>query len=282
MSSYKMKRLAERLLLYLSVLAAIVVLVFPVYWMVITSLLKRGLILAYPPKIVPKLRDLDIQSYVNVIRNQPILIWFRNSAFVTGSSVVLAMVFSTLAGYSMSRFPGLASRLMGILLIVIRMLPDTLMLIPLYVMFNAVGLIDSLLSLVIYNVGLIIPFAAWMMKGFFDAIPRSLEEAAQIDGCGFLSSISRVIIPLTIPGLAATAIYAAVISWSNFVAARTFISSTRKWTVVVGTASMIGEHLTLWDELMAMSTISVVPLVVLFMFLVKRLVAGMAAGAVKQ
>jgi multiple sugar transport system permease protein len=281
-SSYKMKRLAVRLLLYLSVLAAIVVLVFPVYWMVITSLLKRGLTLAYPPKIVPKLRDLDIQSYVNVIRNQPILIWFRNSAFVTGSSVVLAMVFSTLAGYSMSRFPGLASRLMGILLIVIRMLPDTLMLIPLYIMFNAVGLIDSLLSLVIYNVGLIIPFAAWMMKGFFDAIPRSLEEAAQIDGCGFLSSISRVIIPLTIPGLAATAIYAAVISWSNFVAARTFISSTRKWTVVVGTASMIGEHLTLWDELMAMSTISVVPLVVLFMFLVKRLVAGMAAGAVKQ
>jgi multiple sugar transport system permease protein len=144
------------------------------------------------------------------------------------------------------------------------------------------GLINDSLSVIIANSAITIPFSTWMMKSFFDGISINLEEAAQIDGCGVVSSIFRVVLPLSLPGLAATIIYTAVLSWSDFLFSRTFLNTEPKWTITVGVYSMIGEHGILWEEISAAAVISIMPITLLFIFMQKYLITGMTSGAVKQ
>lgn len=265
----------RRLGLYL-----LVILAFPLYWMVVTSLTDRSSLLSNV-RVLPKLDNMTFSNYGKILESHPILSWFANSLFVTGFSTVLAIIVSAMAAYSMSRFKYRSTNFLGFFLLVVRMIPETLLIVPLYMMFTNMRLINHFASLIISNITFVIPFATWMMKGYFDSIPITLEEAAQIDGCSRIKAVRKVIVPLAAPGIAATATYSAILGWSEFLFARTFITKPEKWTITVGISSLMGEYTIIWGEIMAAAAISILPIALVFIFLEKYMVAGVTAGAVK-
>lgn len=267
-------------LLGVAVLAALCLL-FPLYWMLMTSVVPTSELLTRTPPLLPLGEGVTADAYGDVIAERPVLAWLYNSAFVTLWSALIASAVSALAGYSLSRFRTRGHQAMGFTLLFSRMLPGTLLIVPIYALVSTVGLINNLWSLVFVNVVAIVPFTTWMMKGFVDGIPPDLEDAARVDGCSRLGALRRVVLPLIRPGLAATVTYSAVLAWSDFLFARTLMATPDGWTVTVGIASFIGEYSVDWSGLMAIGIVSMLPLVIVFALLEPFLVRGMTAGSVK-
>lgn len=255
-------------------------LLFPLYWMLVTAFTPKNDLLNNTSLFLPISR-MTLENFKAILSAGKIFVWFRNSGIVALISTAIAVLVSTLAAYSMSRFRYRANNAFGFFLLLVRMLPESLLVVPLYIIFAKAGLIGSHITLVLCDVAFVIPFAVWMLKGFFDAIPYSLEEAAQIDGCNMVQAACRVVIPLTVPGVAAVAIYSAILNWSEYLFARTFITDPRKWMITVGITSYMGEHTIIWGEIMAAAALSILPIILAFVFLSKYLISGMTAGAVK-
>ena len=271
---------SESLILYAVVIAVIVILVFPLYWMFNTSLAPSTQLRRFPPVFIQP--EPSLAAYERIFAERPIGIWLRNSAVVAVASTALSMFVSILAGYSISRIRARGSQAIGLFFLMSRMLPSTLIIIPLFVSFRQLQLIGDMRSLVLAHATFITPFAVWMLKGYFDTIPSELEDAAMIDGCTPLSALLRVVLPLSAPGLAATTLYGFVLSWNDFVFARTFLVANQDaWTVNVGVASLKGEYLTEWNEIMAGSLIAMLPIVLAYLFLERFLVSGLTAGSSK-
>lgn len=270
----------ESAMLYAVVIAVIIVLIFPLYWMFNTSLAPSTQLRRFPPVFVQP--EPTVAAYQQIFAERPIGLWLRNSAAVALASTALSMFVSVLAGYSISRIRARGSQAVGLFFLMSRMLPSTLIIIPLFVSFRQLQLIGDLKSLVLAHATFITPFAVWMLKGYFDTIPAELEDAAMIDGCNPLSALLRVVLPLSAPGLAATTLYGFVLSWNDYVFARTFLVANQKaWTVNVGVASLKGEYLTEWNEIMAGSLIAMLPIVLAYLFLERFLVSGLTAGSSK-
>ena len=210
-------------------------LLFPLYWMLVTALTPKSDLLNNTSLFISFSRK-------KILSDGQIFTWFKNSGLVTLISTAISVTVSTLAAYSMSRFRYKANNAFGFFLLLVRMLPESLLIVPLYIIFSKIGLIDSHLSLIICDVAFVIPFAVWMLKGFFDSIPYSLEESAQIDGCTMVQAARLVVIPLTLPGVASVAIYSAILNWSEYLFSRTFITDPRNWMITVGITSYMGEH----------------------------------------
>ena len=255
------------------------VFLFPIYWMLTTAILPTSKVLAREPMLWPAFNEISVRAFTAVFERKPLGTWIVNSALVTVGSTLISLVISSLAGYSLSRFRTRAQELTGLTLLLTKMLPGSLIVIPFFIMASTFHLIDSLFALMLANAAIGVPFATWMLKGFFDGIPRELEQAAMIDGCGHITAFAYVILPLARPGLAACAIYLAILSWSDFVFARTLINDQARWTVTTGLVSFIGEHGIDWPALMAAGIVSMLPMVVLFLLLEPFLVSGLTAGS---
>lgn len=268
------------LLLTVAIVVAVVA-ISPIYWMVVSSLVPSSKVLSTNPTLIPALDDLSISAYVNVFTRSDVGTWFINSVIVTTGSVAISMVMSVLAGYSLSRMKSKGQAIAGVSMLLTRVLPGTLLVIPLFITYSSLHLLNSRFGLVLANCTVIIPFAVWLMKGFFDSIPFDLEEAASIDGCGIGGAFWRIVLPLTLPGLGATTAYAFVLAWSDYLFVRTFIQDSGLWTMTVGAASFIGENAVDWASLMAVGVLGIVPVAVVFLFLEPLLVRGLAGGAVK-
>jgi multiple sugar transport system permease protein len=222
-----------------------------------------------------------MDAYTEVIEGRPVLQWLGNSALSTLGAAVISTFISTLGGYSLSRFRSRGQQAMGFTLLFSRMLPGTLLIIPIFVLFATTGLTNNLWSVVLVNIAATVPFTTWLMKGFIDSVPVEIEHAAMIDGCSRMKALWHVVTPLLFPGLAATFTYAAILTWGDFLFARTLMSNPQGWTVTVGIASFIGEYSVDWSGLMAVSLMSTAPMVILFILLEPFLSRGMTAGAVK-
>jgi multiple sugar transport system permease protein len=267
---------------YIALIALIGTLVFPVYWMFATSIRPKGEVLT-AGSIVPNWRRISFEAYRQAITlaNKPMRLWMENSTKVTFATVAVSMTAAILGGYALSRFRMYKENLvLGYGLLVVRMLPSVLLIIPLYVVFMRLGMLDNLFALVIAYVTHILPFGIWMMKSFFDGIPAELEHAAQVDGCSLIGSLVRVVLPLSLPGITATAIYSAVLSWTEYLFASVFLTN-RHFTVTVGVTTYIEEYVVNWNGLMAASLIGVLPVVAAFIFMERYLVQGLTAGAIK-
>ncbi len=222
------------------------------------------------------------KTFAKVWEERPILLWLANSTFAALGSVTLSMFVSVLAGYSLSRFQVRGGNSLGLFILTAKMLPATLLVIPLFSIFRNVGLIGSIWSLVIAHSTLIIPFTTWMLKGYFDTIPKELEHAAMVDGCSPLGAMIRVILPVSAPGLAATSLYAFVLSWADYAYARTFLTNSQdNWTANLGITTMRGEYVTDWNEIAAVSVFVAIPILLIYLFLERYLVGGLTAGAEK-
>ncbi|MEV1012045.1 carbohydrate ABC transporter permease [Streptomyces sp. NPDC049881] len=262
-------------------IAVTAVLMFPVYWMIMTSIVPSERLLVSDPPLVPPADATSLDAYTSVFRDVPLWDWLRNSAITTLGAAVISTVVSTLGGYSLSRFRTKGQQAMGFTLLFSRMLPGTLLIIPVFVLFAHFGMVNNLWSVTLVNTAATVPFTTWLMKGFVDAVPVEIEQAAMIDGCGRMGALWRVIVPLLKPGIAATFTYASILTWGDFLFARTLMGNPDGWTVTVGIASFIGEFSVDWSGLMAVGLVSMLPMVLLFLLLEPFLTKGMTTGSVK-
>ncbi|GGD84677.1 carbohydrate ABC transporter permease [Paenibacillus nasutitermitis] len=258
--------------------------VSPFLWMILTSLKTQGDIYSSPLNYLPtKWNTGGYKAMLNVHAdsNLNFMNWFWNTTIVSVLTTVFSMIISALGGYSMSRFRYRGRMTIGYLILLTQMLPGSLLIIPLYIIMKDYHLLNTHIGLVIAYATVAIPFCTWMLKGYFDSISLSIDEAAMMDGAGRWMTFLRIILPLTLPGLVVTAIFSFLTSWNEFLFAQTFLSDYDKWTLSVGISSFQGQYVVNWDYLMAGSVITTVPIVIAFWLLQKYLVSGMTAGAVK-
>lgn len=268
-----------RILGFLVLAGFSVITLFPFYWMVMTAIMPTDAILSRNPSLLPDLSRVRFDAFVSVFENRPFFTWILNSLIVATASTLLSLFVSTLAGYSLSRFSSPPQQALGATLLVSKLIPASLILIPLFIIYTNTGLFNSLAGIVLANMTIGVPLATWLMKGFFDRIPRELEQAAMIDGASQLQAMRLVILPLAKPGLAASTVYLVLTSWSEFIFARTLVDKPEVQVLTVGMQSFVGEQMVDWSMLMAAGTISVLPAIVLFIFLEPFLVSGMTKGA---
>lgn len=260
------------------VILACLLAIFPFYWMIKSSLATQSAFV-WPPEIVPT--SISFDPYANVVNGYPIARWFLNSTFVALTTTVLAVLIALNAALGLSRYRTRLTGTFGAVILITQMLPATLLVIPMFIIFRNLKLIDSLFGLVVANLAFALPLAIWVLKGFFDSIPREIEEASMIDGSSEVGAFYRVTIPLTIPGIIAVSIYAFMVSWGEFFFARTLINQEANWVFTVGLSSFRGEHTLQWSELLAAATIFTIPPLLFFAGLQRHLISGLTGGAVK-
>ena len=269
----------NRILFYFLVLVVCAVAFFPFYWLINTSLIEEAELFDYPPRFFPTKGILG--SYLSYIRHNPILTWLRNSFIVSFTATAISTVFAIFGAYSISRFRYRGKTPFIFLILFTQMLPRVLLVIPIYVIFLNFKLNNTLVGLTLMYTVITVPIGLWFLKGFFDAIPLELEQAALIDGCSRVGTLLRVTLPLAVPGVIATATWSFIIAWDEFVFAYTFISSEKLWPVSVGLSSHIGQYSINWSEIMAGAVLATLPIGILFIFFQRYLVSGITAGSVK-
>ena len=252
---------------------------FPIVWTATTSLKREQDIVTSTMQYVPRRPTLD--NYVTLLTRSGYLTMFRNSALTTVLTVLLCLSVGTLAAYSISRYRFRGRSGMLTFYLVVRMFPAVLLLLPLYIMLRTVGLLDTLLGLAVTYTTFLLPVSLLMLKGFFDSVPMELEDAARIDGCTRLGALWRVVLPLGRPGVAATAVLVAVSAWNEFLFALMLTNSEGSRTWPVGLQLMVGEFQLPWGLVAAGGMISIVPILVFFVFAQRALVRGLLVGAVK-
>ncbi len=264
---------------YFALLWLVVYCLFPLAWMISTSLKPTEDTYVIPPLWIPTHPTLHSYRMILGIQNFPR--YFLNSGIVSLSTTVLAMLFAGFAGYGFARFRFRGSRVLMIFTLMTQMFPGILLVIPYFSLMSATGLLNTYPALVIAYTSFSLPFCTWMLKGFFDSIPAELDEAAMIDGCSRTSAFLRVILPLSAPGLVATAIFSFLVAWNEFLFAVVLTSTPDMYLVTVGIASNIGQFRIQWNDLMAASVLATLPTIILYAFLERYLVQGLTAGAVK-
>jgi multiple sugar transport system permease protein len=260
------------------VILACLVAVVPFYWMIKSSLSTQSAF-QWPPEMIP--RSISFDSYSSVVTGYPVVRWFLNSSFVALVTTALAVLIALNAALGLSRYRTRLTGAFGAIILITQMLPATLLVIPMFIIFRNLQLLDSLWGLVVANLAFALPLAIWVLKGFFDSIPREIEEASMIDGSSEVGAYYRVTIPLALPGIIAVAIYAFMVSWGEFFFARTLINQEANWVFTVGLSSFRGEHTLHWSELLAAATIFTVPPLLFFAGLQRHLISGLTGGAVK-
>ncbi len=270
------------------VIAAVIIIcivtLFPFIWMISTSFKSAEEVYSYPPTFIPAKKTL--QGYVEILTTNSksfnFIKWTLNSVVVAVLTTIFSMIIATLGGYGISRFRFKGKAALSYVIITTQVLPGSLLIVPLYIIMSQLKLLDTLLGLILAYATFSVPFCTWMMKGFFDTIPISLDEAAMVDGAGRFKVYTKVILPLTAPGLVATCLFSFITGWNEYLFASTFMKSYNNWTLPVGIASFQGQYTTNWNTIMAGSVLITIPVVILFLLLQRPLVSGMTAGAVKQ
>lgn len=262
----------------LLVILVCAVAVFPFYWMIKSSLSTQSAF-EWPPEMIPS--SISFESYWDVVTERPIVRWFLNSTFVALVTTALAVLIALNAALGLSRYRTRLTGTFGTIILITQMLPATLLVIPMFIIFRNLKLLDSLWGLVVANLAFALPLAIWVLKGFFDSIPREIEEASMIDGSSEVGAFYRITIPLALPGIIAVCIYAFMVSWGEFFFARTLINQESHWVFTVGLSSFRGEHTLQWNELLAAATIFTIPPLIFFAGLQRHLISGLTGGAVK-
>lgn len=207
--------------------------------------------------------------------------WFRNTLFIALSTTVLAVSIATLGGYAMSRFRFWGKNLYGNLLLVVQMFPGIMLAIPLFLIFSRLRLIDTYWSLLITYMTFALAFAVWSLKGYFDAIPREIEEAALIDGATRMQVLWRIILPLSAPGITTVAVFAFLLAWNDFFFAYVFLVTDTNYTLQMGLFTFIKQFNTQWNYLMTAAILTTIPVLFFFFGLQRYLTRGLIAGAMK-
>lgn len=254
--------------------------VYPALNVLTISLRPSNQLLSTDLSIIPEGWTLD--SYRQLFTDQPFLVWLGNSMLVTVATTAVGVTLAAFGGYALSRFrfTGRRSSMMAIL--TTQMFPATMLLLPIYVVLARLHLINTFLGLLIFYTATALPFCLWQMKGFYDTIPYSLEEAARIDGCSRWRTFYRIALPLAVPGLVITALFSFMTAWSEYIVAAQVLQDEDKFTLPVGLKSFQADMSTEWGLYAAAAILVSVPVVIVFVMLSRYLVSGLTVGAVKE
>ena len=252
---------------------------FPIYWMVVTSLTSSANLFADRPQMVPD--PAQAFNYAETFAKTGVLLWLKNSAIVAVGTMVLSILLAILPAYALSRFRFHGKGLLGFVLFATQMLPEAMLVVPLYAIFAKLLLLDTLGGLILANAAFTVPVITWILKGAIDGVPLEIEEAARIDGCSRLDIVLGIVLPVVAPTLAAASVIAFFHGWNEYVFAQTLILSQELRTASVGLASFVGELSTPIHTVMAIGVMYTLPAVAFYLMVQRYVVAGMTAGSVK-
>lgn len=280
MSTLTVKKSAKISLKYALISLVLFVVLFPFFYLVATSFRPQIEFLA-DVNIIP--RSFTLEHYQTIFASQRALNYFTNSLLITLIVTVVSIVAGTMAGYALARSK---FKLQIILLIIfmfifIRFYPRIAIVVPWFLIMNDLRLLDTIWAVIILHLGLTVPFVVWLMYTFFKGIPIELDECAAVDGAGFVKRFRKVILPLSLPGIASASIFTAFLSWNEFLLASAVTREAAK-PLTVTIAGFVTDKGTLWGPMMAMSTLVVIPMVIFALWLQKYLVKGIMLGAVKE
>ena len=251
---------------------------FPLVWVLLCSVKSSGELTANPTRFLPK--HFTLENFTHVIQDLGFGGNISNSLIIAISTTCIAIVISSMAAYGIVRFFPKLGSIMSKVLVATYMFPPILLAIPYSMVMAKLGFVNTRVGLVIVYLSFSVPYAVWMLVGFFKTVPLGIEEAARVDGANKLQTFVRIVLPLVMPGIVATAIYTFINAWNEFLYSLILINSTDKMTVSVALKSLQGSEILNWGDMMAASALVVVPSVIFFMFIQNK-IAGMTDGAVK-
>ena len=265
--------------LSLSLLLIIIIFFFPFFWIITSSFKSPEEIIATSTTIIP--RSFTLEHYNKILFNSDFFIYLKNSLIVSFSSMIISIILSVSAAYGLHKLKFYGNKFVEYSLLVTYAFPGVILLVPIYLLFAKVNLLNSYFALIVVNVLFATPFAVWMLKAFFKLIPNEIEEAAYIDGASRYIVISRIIVPLAAPGIASVAIFCFIISWTEYLFASILISGDDLKTLPVGLAGIVGQYQIDWGFLLSGAVLASLPVILLFVFIGKYFVSGLTEGAVK-
>jgi ABC-type glycerol-3-phosphate transport system permease component len=270
----------QSVLTYLLVVALAFIIIAPFLWMLLGSFKPNYELLQKQGQTL-WIENPTLGNYRRLFSEYDFARYFLNSTIVASVTAMVATSLSAFAGYSLARFQFPGRNAFSFLILLTQMIPAIATIIPLFLWFQKLNLLDTYWALIIAYNAFAIPFCTWLLRGFFMGIPVELEEASQLDGSGQVGTFIRIVLPLSSPGLLATLIFSFILAWQEFLFAVTFTSSANLRTLTVGVAAMRGRDIVDWGLLNAGVVITTIPLAILFAFVQRFLVQGLTSGAVK-
>jgi multiple sugar transport system permease protein len=251
----------------------------PFYWMTITSFKTTKELFSMDSPLT--LKTPTFKHYHDLLSLTPFGNWFLNSLIVSIGSTFIALVFGTLAAYGISRIPSKSAIRITQMTLLTYLIPRVVFVIPLYSLLNALGILDSLTGLILAYTSFTLPFTIWLLLGFFQGIPQELDEAAMIDGCSRVKALIKIVLPLAISGVISAGIYSFSEAWNELMYPLALIQTQSKATLTVGISSLKQADIFAWGQIMAAGTLGSLPVLILYVFIYKRIVGGLLAGSVK-
>lgn len=273
------KNIKSRISLYFLAFIVFIYSIFPIYWMVVSSL--RGAKDFFQKSTVLLPTGFSFDFFINLIHSTNYITYYKNSFIVATITTIITVITATMIAYVTTRFKFIGFKVLMNAMLMAYMLPQMLIAIPLLGIFIYWGIDDTLFALTIAHISIALPFGVWMLDGFFKTIPYELEESAMVDGASRLVCLVRIILPLITPGLITVAIFSFIVSWVDYTFGLMIVSSEVNKTVPIGLASIKGAYDLQWGELLAGATLIAVPMMFVFAFITKYFIRGLTAGAVK-
>lgn len=273
-------RLLRRLSLNLVTWGLVLIVAFPLAWMILTSIKPQSELFRIPPTWLPE--AVTFEHYGRLLTETPFLLYFRNSVVLATSTTVFVVVLGTIGAYSLVRFSYRGRETLAMLVLFTYLLPSVVLIIPLYLMMVALGLSNTLVSLILAHTTFSLPYALWLLRSFMEGVPRDLESAALVDGATRMGAFRDVILPQLVPGIISTALFTFILSWNEYLYALVLVNSDSVRPLTTGVMSMLITAFNIeWSLLMAASVMMSLPLIVVFAFLQSYLTRGFGAGGIK-
>ena len=257
------------------------VLLFPLFWILVTSLKTEQEIFQIPPTFYP--HELNLKSYAAQVETGDFNMFraFGNSFLISIGAMLIAVVLAVPASYAIARYRFVGRKAMLLGFLVTQMLPVSVLLTPMFIMFKGMNVYNTWVSAILADATLGIPFSVLILKNYFASIPKELEEAAYIDGCGRIKAFMKVLVPVAKPGVIVCAIFSFLYSWGDLAYGMTFILDQQKRPITAGIFNFMGQYGTTWSYLTAFAIVTIIPVALIFIFMQKYIIAGMTSGAVK-
>ena len=272
--------LAERLIARLTIGVLTAVVLGPMAWALVTSIKTEATVITFPPTFLPS--PATLRSYVAVFRQQNFAVDLFNSVFYAIGSIVLTLAVSVPAGYAASRMTFPAKRAVMLLILATSMVPGVALLIPIYFVFDAIGLLNNPVAIIVLQAARLVPQTIWFMQNFVDAVPVELDEATEVDGAKRWQTFAQIILPLIKPGIAAAAVLGVITTWNDYITVAAFAPDLARRTLQVALVNQVFDSIGItWSYVMAFAIISSLPIVALFLIAQRWFIAGLTAGAVK-
>ena len=273
------RRLLGQLALVGLTTAVIILILLPALSGILVSFKPNRELFAWPPSIVP--RTWVLEPYISVLSEKKYLRYFFNTALIASTTCFVCVILGSLAGYGFSRFKIPGKQILMLSILALRMFPGPVLMIPYFKLAKALNLFNTYYILIMIDSAFALPVVIWLLKGYFDSIPVEVEEAAMIDGCSRIRALLLVIAPLCRAGVIAVGVYTVLKAWNEFMFAMILTKGPEVQPISVGLADLFGIYNVSWNSVMAITTLSIVPLVIIFIFLQRYIISGITSGAVK-